>query len=504
MSVTSDTIELIKTARSAPDDLIKSFIQPTGATVGFQTYNLLAPSLKYTPVLTPLRNSIPRNRGGFAIQANWKTVTDINVGNVRAGVSQGNRGGVITHKLNEYFASFRGFGLENFVTFEANYAAANFEDIKALAIETTLQATMVQEERMILAGNTSLQLGTTPTPTLTTSATGGSLPTGTVSVICVALTLQAYLDVVGVNNGSIGGYFNAATAAVPGTLTRTNADGSSDTFGGGSAAQSANATVAVTGPNGLVAATVAVVNGAIGYAWFTGAAGSEQLTAVTSINSVKITTSPVAGAQTAASLGSADNSTSALEFDGLLTQAFKPGSNAYVFAQPTGVAGVGTPLTSDLAGGVVEIENAFVQFYNRYRISPTHMYVSSQEMENILRKVIQGNGAPLLAFAPNKSDPIKFDAGISLGSYTNKVVGRRVEVVVHPNVPAGTILFYCNDLGMPLSNVSNPVQMLLRQDYYQIDWPVTGRKYTYGVYADGVLQHFAPFSMGVITNIGNG
>ena len=46
--------------------------------------------------------------------------------------------------------------------------------------------------------------------------------------------------------------------------------------------------------------------------------------------------------------------------------------------------------------------------------------------------------------------------------------------------------------------------MLMRQDYYSLEWPLKTRKYEYGVYADGVLQHFAPFSMGIITNIGNG
>jgi len=45
---------------------------------------------------------------------------------------------------------------------------------------------------------------------------------------------------------------------------------------------------------------------------------------------------------------------------------------------------------------------------------------------------------------------------------------------------------------------------LLRADYYQIDWPLITRKHQYGVYCDGVLQHYAPFSMGIISNISNG
>ncbi|QDD62653.1 hypothetical protein EJD96_00090 (plasmid) [Herbaspirillum seropedicae] len=500
---TAETLVLLKTAQMSPDDLIKSFVQPGTATTGLQAYNLEAPSKKLYPVLTPLRNSIARIGGGYAIQANWKAITSINVSNQRAGVAEGKRGGVINHAQSEYFAAFRGFGLENNVTFEANYASKNYEDVKALAVQSTLEATMIQEERMILGGNTSVAMGTTPTPTLVGSTTGGTLAAGTWSVICVALGLQAYLDMVGVNNGSIGQSLTLASAAVPGQISRTNADGSTDTFGGGNAQKSASATVATTGATGSITGTVAVVNGAVGYAWFWGAAGSEVLGAVTSINSVLITAA-ASGTQTAASLAAVDSSTSAIDFDGLLYQAFKPGSNAQVVSQPTGTAGVGTPLTSDGAGGIVEFEAMFINFYNKYRLSPTKIYVSAQELVNITKKIVANGGAPLLRLNVSADNLGSIQAGVKVGEYLNKVMGVMVPLVVHPNVPAGTIFFFTESLPYPLSNVSNVVQMLMRQDYYQLEWPLRSRKYEYGVYADGVLQHYAPFSMGVLNNIANG
>lgn len=500
----ADLLNLVKAAQTKPDDLIKSFAQPASATTGLQAYNLEAPAKRLLPVLTPLRNSIARIGGGYATQANWKVITNINVGNTRAGVAEGKRGGLISHAQSEYFAAFRGFGLENSVTFEANYASKNFEDLKALAVEQTLSATMIQEERLILGGNTSVAMGITPTPTLNAASTGGTLTASTQSVICVALSLQAYLDVVGVNNGSIGQYFNAASAQVPAQITRVNADGTSDTFGGGSAQKSANATVAVTGSTASINASVAPVVGAVGYAWFWGAAGAEVLGAVTSINSVVINAA-AAGTQTAASLPAVDSSTSSLDFDGLLTQAFKPGSNAYIAVQPTGTAGVGTPLTSDGAGGIVEFEQAFLNFYNRYRLSPSKVYLSSQELINITKKIIANGGAPLLKLNANINGQTNaVAAGVVVGSYWNKVTGTEVPLVVHPNMPAGTVFFFTERLPYPLANVGNAVQMLMRQDYYQLEWPLRTRKYEYGVYADGVLQHYAPFSMGVITNIANG
>lgn len=507
MNESQNTLELLKVAQSQPDALIKSFVQPSTATTGLQAYNLEAPSKKLYPVMTPLRNSIARVSGGFAIQANWKAITGINVNNVRAGIAEGKRGGVITHSLSEYYAAFRGYGLENNVTFESNYAAANFEDVKALAVQQTLEATMIQEERLILGGNGSVALNdgnATPTPSLAVAAGGSLADATTYRVIAVALGMQAYLDTVGVNNGSIGGSFNAATSTVPGQITRTNADGTTDTFGGGSGKVSAAATILTTAANQKVSATVTAVSGAVGYAWYMGVgAGNERLVAVTSINSVVITAVADAAAQLASALGATDNSTSSLDFDGLLSQAFKTGSGAYLKSMATGTAGTGTALTSDGSGGIVEFEEAFLSFYNKYRLSPTAIYVSAQELVNITKKIIANNGAPLLRLTVAADNQSQIQAGVVVGEYLNKVTGTKVPLIVHPNMPAGTIFFYCASLPYPLANVGSVARMLMRQDYFQIEWPLRTRKYEYGVYADGVLQHYAPFSMGIISNIAN-
>lgn len=497
------TLDAMKAAQASAmqnTDLTKSFTQPGSATTGIQAYDLEGPSKKFYPVQTPLRNSIPRVTGGYAIQANWKVITNINVQNQRAGVGEGQRGGKIQHQVEDYFASFRGFGLENDVTFEANYASKNYEDVKALAVAQTLEATMIQEERLILGGNTSLAMGQTPTPVLAAVANGGTLTAATKSVICIALGLQAYLDVVGMNNGGIGQIFDAAFAQVPGQIVRTNADGSTSTFGGGSARKSAAATVTVVN-GGSITATVTPVNGAVGYAWYMGPAGSERLITVTAINSVIIKDEPQGGAQLASTIADQDNSTSGYDFDGLLIQALKPNSKAYVKYMPTGTAGVGTKLSSDGAGGVVEINEALYAFYTRYRLSPDVIYVSAQELQDISTLIVGNNGAPLLQLTVDVNDPSSIVAGKVVGSYLNKITNTKVEIKVHPNMPTGTIFFFTRKLPYQLANVANTVQMKMRQDYYQIEWPLRTRKYEYGVYADGVLQHYAPFSMGVITNI---
>jgi hypothetical protein len=354
---------------------------------------------------------------------------------------------------------------------------------------------MLGEELLILGGNTSVSLGTTPTPSLAPSTTGGSLTASAspYSVICAALTLD------GMVNGSV-------TGGVQGAITRSNADGSSDTFGGGAAGKSPNATASIaSGTNGSIAATVSAVTGAVGYAWFWGAAGSEALGAITTINSLVITAN-AAGTQTAASLGGSDNSTNALVFDGLLYQAFKSGSNAYVNYLATGTAGSGSTLTGDGAGGVVEIDAALKNRWDNYRMSPDTMWVSSQVANDVSKKILAGNANAAQRFV-FESDQGALGGGVMVRTYLNKfsMAGpKTMDIRVHPNMPAGTILMTARSLPYPLSNVGNVMQMRTRQDYYQIEWPPRARRYETGVYADEVLQHYFPPSMAVISNIAAG
>ena len=85
-----------------------------------------------------------------------------------------------------------------------------------------------------------------------------------------------------------------------------------------------------------------------------------------------------------------------------------------------------------------------------------------------------------------------------------KTVSRlQTQSVDVPSVPGNSFSSFASGLSIPdpLSNVKNLLQMKMRRDYYQIEWPLTTRKYQYGVYQDGVLQHYFPPAIGIITNV---
>lgn len=495
----------MRAALGAPDDQIaKAYTQSASAISGITAYDLEAPAKLLFPVLTPLRNVTPRASGKGGIQANWRAVTGVNTAAIGIGIQEGTRGGVSTDTTADYIAIYKELGLEQSVTFKADRAAVGFEDLKALAVSNLLKATMIEEERLILGGNTSLALGNVGTVTLSQSNAGGALIGNTsYGVGCVALTVD--------------GYRRAKVAGgVVQQYTRSNADGTTTTLNGGTSGPSAQANVTTANDSAnlhSISASVAAIPGACAYAWFWGlASGNLTLGAITLINSYVIaanaggaTVSP--GQSNFNALTGTDYSTDALVFDGLLTFAWNASLNSYQAVMATGNAGTGTPLTADGAGGVVEIDTALQSFWDNYRLSPSTIWVNAQEAKNITAAILKGSTSAAQRFMVTVSADRMVGGGFKVASYLNKFTmagGQEIPVKIHPYLPPGVILFDTDELPYPQSNVANVKQMLLRQDYWQIEWPLKTRKWEFGVYFDGVLQHYFPPSIGVIYNIANG
>ncbi|HXE61576.1 MAG TPA: hypothetical protein VN607_12755 [Gemmatimonadaceae bacterium] len=492
--LTNDTLDQWRAALSDPRSVAQLRKAGINVATGLTFFDLRAPAQTQYPVLTPLRNVIPRRPGRGGPAVNWKVTRAINTTSVPAGVAEGHRNAVISLSVLPFVRAYVGLGMENNATFEARYAGENFEDVDSLASLTALQSLMIAEEQLIIGGNNSLALGTTPTPTAVASTTGGTIPTATaVSVICVALTPD------GLRRASL-------ASGVVQTIARTSAAGEVDTVNGGTAQKSAaGATSATTTSTSSVGASVAPVVGAAGYAWFAGTAGAEKIAAITTINSVVITALPASG-QTAASLTSTDNSQDALVFDGLMTFAADTSHNGGYYKQlATGTAGTGTTLTADGANGIKELNDLFSFYWDPFRLSPDVIYVNAQEMNTITNIVVANGGSPMLrlTMAANGGDG-KISAGVQVSEVLNKITGKKVAVEVHPYVPAGTIISYIKNLPAGTYQGYNPgstLEMDTRQEYYQLQWPLKTRQREFGVYVDEVLVPWASFAFGAISNI---
>lgn len=460
-------------------------------------YDLEAPSKNLYPVLTPLRNRIPRHTKGTGAgdAVHWKAVTAITGSGVKSmgWVPEGQRAARMTVTTEDHSVSYVTIGEEADVTFEAQSAGEGFEDVMATTGMRLLQSVMIKEEYAILGGNRSVALGTPTAPTVTTAATGGTIADATYNVVVVALTLEGYLA-ADLTNGLIQ------------TQSITGLDNQTFTLNGGSSQQSA-ATSQVTGSANVstLSASTPVVKGAVAYAWYVGVGAGEKLEAITTLNSVKLTA--LAGTHQAVTAITADRSRNATyAFDGLLYSAYNS-TTAYFASLATGTAGTGTALTSDGAGGVVEINTMLKDRWDNYRLSFEEIYVSSQELQSIAKLVMQGTGTPLARFVfdIDQKDP-KIVAGQTVGWYFNKFSldgGQLIPIKLHPNMPSGTLFAWAQNLPAQYqaANVPNTAEIQCRRDYYQIPWPLMTRANQTGVYAEEVLKVLAPFALGIICNI---
>ncbi len=469
-----------------PEMLAKGFTQPTSAISGLAQYDLEQGARLLYPITTILRNMIPRVTGGLGIQANWRSVTAVNPSRISPGLSEGQRGGAMSQTVTDNLAAFKTQGLDNFVTEQAYMAGLTFEDLMALASTTTLQGLMEAEEILDIGSNNSLLLGTAATPAATGSATGGGLSDGTYAVRVVALTYD--------------GMIRATVAGgVPLPYTRANMDGSTDTINGFSgiiSAASSNVTLNAGTAVQSITATVAATNGAVGYAWYAGTGGTLLLAAITGYPAVTITS--VGGTQAYTAIPATDTSTNSLQYNGLLTQIMTSGSGAYVAdlaGQPLTTAGSGS-------GGITEINAAIASFITNNRLVPTHIIMSPTDQRACANLILTGNTNLAPFFMGNASES-GLAAAAQFKRYVNPVSfgNQSLEVVAHPFMPPGTIMFYSASTPYPLSNVPNLVQKLCRRDYWSVDWPVVTMKRTLGVYFDGVLQLYFPPAFGVIKGI---
>ena len=441
------------------------------------------------------------------------------------GVSEGNRGARIAVAEQDQTIAFKTLGYESSVTFEARLGGRNLSpETLGISVQSALRSLMVDEEKILINGDAGLPLGTTPTPTLSAGAvTGltGTFSSGTVYVRCVALLGMGFL---GYKN------YNATTGlgGVPGQITKINADGSSDTFGGGSSAPSAEASVGTSGTQ-CVTASVTPVTGALAYAWYVGSAtGVEYLAGFTPSNQVIFTKYPssvTAQPLTKLQVGSSyqDNSTDFLVPDGILTQIFgnitgvSPGALMATNPNLPGAVTIGssgslvltaatgnTGLTID-GVNINEFDQLLQAAYDQYKIGFDRILISSVDMlASFGAMMTQASSSNIFRLFFENNAKGELVAGYKITSYINKFFGNTLDVELHPYLPPGTIMFWSDRSPYELSGVANLLEARVRQDYYQIQWPWRTRRYEYGVYCDEVFPCYYTPAFAVITNLNPG
>jgi hypothetical protein len=491
MDTTTETLGMLKGVYG-DKTLVKAGNTVTTA-AGLVNYDLQAPAKNLYPIITIIAKKIPRVSGRGGTATNWKQVNSITGSGFDAmgWVPEGQRAGVMSLNVTNQSAPYATIGEEGALTFEARSAAEHFEDERSRTSIRVLQKAMRKEEMAILGGNRTLALGTPAAATLKAATlAGATLPAATYSVIVVQLTFE------GLKNSSV------SASGVATQMTVTGQDGNTFVLNGGSSNKSASATQAITLGQSLTA-TATPVAGALGYAWYVGTAGSETLQEITT-SPVAVFSLPLLTGNQAATAITADNSKNAnYGFDGLLTTALNPANNAYVNNLQ------GAVLTSSSRGSVNEIDVMLKSMWDNYRLSPTVIYVNSQEQQNITNKVLNASSASLLRQNIAVGEPGTVVAGNVVSHYFNPFAlsgGVMIPILLHPDVPAGCLIAWADNLPSQYQSneVPNVAEMKVRAEWQDIEWPLVTRSYQHGIYVEETLAVYAPFAMGILSGIGNG
>ena len=477
--------------RLAMQDIQKDITLTSPLSTSFAAFDLEAPAKMLTPRPTPLRNRIPRKKG-VGTSHRQKQILGYTgtgtggVGNTWPGITQDTtttfgainyeRGPKISYAAQDLILPYNSYSLSDSVTFDANFSGLGYQDLRQLSSTSTLYATMLMEERMMLMarGTASGYSGALSAPTFTLAS-----PVATGSQTALAATTY-YVNVT-------------ADAGISGN-------------GFGESILGTEANTAVASGDVLTITVASPVTGALGYNIYVGTAtGAANLKYQGTLKGTGTFTIQGAGAQgltgnnaaftttgAAASRATADTSAYATGYDGILATVLGPNSG-YNNA-------INSTFSTSNPGG--EFQTAFASMYQNVKADPDVVLLNGNDRKQLSDAIKSGSNANYRLVINNPGED-----GTTYGSVVtglqNEVTGKAVDLMVHPWLNQGVAPILSFTLPIPDTEVSDVWANFLVQDYMGIQWPVTQFSYDFSTYFRGTFFCSAPAWNGAVSGIVN-
>ena len=497
-SLTADAAAGLQNAlaaqRLAMQDIQKEITTTSPLSTSFAAFDLEAPAKLLTPRPTPLRNRIPRKKGvgtshrvkritgytgtGTGGQGQiWPGITETTQNNFAPGAStpfQLERGPQISYTADDLVLPYNSYSLSDQVSFDANFSGLGYQDLRQLSSTSTLYATMLMEERMMLMarGTASGYSGAIAAPT----ALVASSPVASVSQ--TALAAATYYIYITADAGISANGFGESIVSAVASETVASGDVLSVSFTGsvgalgynvyvGTATGTANCKLVGTVKGG----TTVIVQGA----------GATNLPA----NNFAFSTTGAA-----ASRANADTSAYATGYDGILPTVLGPNSgfnNAINAAFSTSNPGV-------------EFQDVFAGLYESVKADPDIVLLNGNDRKQLSDAIKSASTANYRLVINNPGTD-----GTTYGSIVtglqNEVTGKAVDLMVHPWLNSGVAPVLSWTLPIPDTEVSDVWANFLVQDYMGIQWPVTQFTYDFSTYFRGTFFCTAPAWNGAVSGI---
>jgi hypothetical protein len=475
--------------RIALQDIQKDITLTSPLSTSFAAFDLEAPAKMLTPRPTPLRNRIPRKKGvgtshrvkritgytgtGTGGQAQvWPGITESTT--TAFGSINYERGPKISYTADDLVLPYNSYSLSDSVSFDANFSGLGYQDLRQLSSTSTLYATMLMEERMMLMarGTASGYSGalSAPTFTLASPVAGAGQTALAATTYYVNVTTDAGISANGFGESILG--TEASTAVASGDVLTVTVS---------------TAVAGALGYNIYVGTTTGAANlkyqGTLkGTGTFTiQGAGTAGLTG----NNAAFTTTGAA-----ASRATADTSAYATGYDGILPTVLGTNSgfnNA-----------INSAFSTSNPGG--EFQVVFANLYQNVKADPDLVLLNGNDRKQLSDAIKSGSTANyrLTIQEPGKD-------GVTYGSIVtglqNEVTGKAVDLMVHPWLNSGVAPVLSFTLPIPDTEVSDVWANFLVQDYMGIQWPVTQFTYDFSTYFRGTFFCTAPAWNGAVSGI---
>ena len=477
--------------RLAMQDIQKDITLTSPLSTSFAAFDLEAPAKMLTPRPTPLRNRIPRKKG-VGTSHRQKQILGYTgtgtggVGNIFPGITQDTtttfgaiayeRGPKISYAAQDLILPYNSYSLSDSVTFDANFSGLGYQDLRQLSSTSTLYATMLMEERMMLMarGTASGYSGALSAPTFTLASP-------------VAATGQTALA-----NATY--YVNVtADAGISGN-------------GFGESILGTEANTAVASGDVLTITVATPVTGALGYNIYVGTAtGNANLKYQGTLKGTGTFTIQGAGTQgltgnnaaftttgAAATRAATDTSAYATGYDGILATVLGPNTgfnNA-----------INSAFSTSNPGG--EFQTAFAAMYQNVKADPDVVLLNGNDRKQLSDAIKSGSNANYRLVINNPgSDGTTY--GSIVTGLQNEVTGKAVDLMVHPWLNQGVAPILSFTLPIPDTEVSDVWANFMVQDYMGIQWPVTQFSYDFSTYFRGTFFCSAPAWNGAVSGIVN-
>ena len=472
--------------RTANADIVKDISLTSPLSTSFAAFDLEAPAKLLTPRPTPLRNKLPRKKGvgtshrvkritgytgtGTGGQGQiWPGITETTT-NTFGAISY-ERGPKISYTADDLVLPYNSYSLSDSVTFDANFSGLGYQDLRQLSSTSTLYATMLMEERMLLMarGTASGYSGALSAPTVTLSA--ASAPTGTTAL--ANATYYVYVTADAGISGSGFGESIVSTVASQATTSQVLKIVVADVVG-------------ALGYNVYVGTTTGVANAKYqgtfkGNVAYVVGAGS----AVVGDSLIYSTSSTITAAR-----ANADTSAYATGYDGILPTVLGPNSGY--------VNDINTTFSTSNPGN--EFQVVFANLYNNVKADPDEVLLNGADRKQLSDAIKNGSTANY-RLNLNQTDTGDYVGGAVIGALHNEITGKMVDLTVHPWLPQGVAPVLSYTLPIPDTEVSDVWSVINVQDYMGIQWPVTQFSYDFSTYFRGTFFCYAPAWNGVVSGI---